>query len=376
MSFSTLRIVTVYLALAITWMAGTHLLSLNYETNNVVGNALSLATVLLIADFAFIGLSALILWLYVWYRDRTRATHICKLRKTLDQLAQSEADMRMIIDNLPDAFFRIDLNGHVEMASPQFAREFGYMPGDELGSRLSDLYMDAEGHDRFIRALSQAGGHLRHHSAAMRHLDGTPMWVSINAAIRYAPNGRAIGAEGIARNVTEQHMMEERLRYLAGHDALTGMCNRIRFEDRLDHAIARARRENRTLALLYLDLDGFKDVNDTYGHHKGDDTLVTIGQRMISVLRDSDTTARMGGDEFAVLLEGGVSLEAAKVVADKIISAVRQPLPGLDITVSASVGVVIYPRDGTDSDTLLRAADQTMYRAKRNGKNRFEMEAY
>lgn len=323
----------------------------------------------------FVLVTGLSMWIFLRREFTRRARSEEALRSTMERLAQSEADLRSIIENLPDAFYRTDLDGRVTMASPHFAREFGFAPEAVIGTRIADHYVEEDGRSRFLAALEEAGGHIRDYGIPMRRKDGKLIWVTANAYIRRDPSGRPLGIEGVARNTTAQHDLEERLRYLAGHDVLTGLCNRIRFEDRLQHAITRARRENRTFALLFLDLDGFKEINDTYGHHKGDEVLVTIAQRLSGVLRDSDSTARMGGDEFAALLEGDISTGDARAVAEKIITAIDTPLPGLALSVSASVGMALYPWDGTDADTLLRCADQAMYRAKRLGKNRLELGA-
>jgi len=369
MSSSATKIVSAYAGLAAAWVVGSD------WTLDMVGLG-ETVVVQNVKGVAFVACTSLLLWVCLRREFARRARSEDALRSTMDRLAQSEADLRSIIENLPDAFYRVDLDGRVVMASPHFAKDFGYAPEEIIGTRIADHYVEVDGRAKFLAALEAAGGQIRNYGVAMRRKDGNPLWVSTNAYLRRDPAGNPIGIEGIARNVTEQHAMEERLRYMAGHDALTGLCNRIRFEDRLQHAIARARRENRTLGLLFLDLDGVKEINDTYGHHKGDEILVVIAQRLATVLRDSDSTARMGGDEFAVLLEGGFSPDAARVVAEKVITTIGAPLPGVELTVSASVGVALYPRDGQDSDALLKSADQSMYRAKRLGKNRFELAPY
>ncbi|KAA0683983.1 diguanylate cyclase domain-containing protein [Roseomonas genomospecies 6] len=363
---SATRIVGLYSGLAIAWVVGS----------DRVLEAAGLGEAVLVQNVkgvVFVLFTALVLLFFLRREFQRRARSEDALRSTLERLAQSEADLRSIIEKLPDAFFRTNLDGRISMASPQFAREFGLTPQTVIGTRIADHYVEEDGRAKFIAALEEAGGEVRDYRVLMRRQDGSTFWISANAYIRRDPAGRPIGVEGIARNTTVQHHMEERLRYLAGHDALTGLCNRIRFEDRLEQAIARAKRENRSFALLFLDLDGFKEVNDTHGHHRGDEVLVTIAQRLSGILRNSDTTARMGGDEFAVLLEGEISPGSARGVAEKIVAAIDHPLPGLDLSVSASVGVALYPGDGTDADMLLRVADQAMYRAKRLGKNRLEL---
>lgn len=368
MTAPAIRIAGAYAVLAIVWVVGSHEL---LDAVGLGGNALVEKS----KGVTFVLVTAILLWFFLRREFTRRARSEEALRSTMERLAQSEADLRSIIENLPDAFYRTDLDGRVIMASPHFAREFGIAPEEVVGTRITDHYVEEDGRDRFIAALKEAGGQIRDYGIPMRRKDGELIWVTANAYIRRDPSGRALGVEGVARNTTAQHHLEERLRYLAGHDMLTGLCNRIRFEDRLQHAIARARRENRSFALLFLDLDGFKEINDTYGHHKGDEVLVIIGKRLAGVLRDSDSTARMGGDEFAALLEGDISTASARAVAEKVIAAIDAPLPDLSHRVSASVGLALYPWDGADADTLLHSADQAMYRAKRLGKNRLELGA-
>lgn len=363
---SATRIVGLYTGLATAWVVGS----------DRVLDAAGLGEVVLIQNVkgtAFVLFTALALWGFLRQEFQRRTRSEDALRSTLERLAQSEADLRSVIEKLPDAFFRTDLDGRVSMASPQFAREFGLTPETVIGTRIADHYVEEDGRAKFLTALKESGGEVRDHRMPMRRQDGSTFWISANAYIRRDPAGRPIGVEGIARNTTAQHHLEERLRYLAGHDALTGLCNRIRFEDRLEHAIARARREDTSFALLFLDLDGFKEVNDTHGHQKGDEVLVTTAQRLSAALRNSDTTARIGGDEFAVLLEGDISVENARAVAEKVIDSIDRPIAGLDLSVSASVGMAFFPSDGADAGVLLRCADQAMYRAKRLGKNRLEL---
>ncbi|MDA8230301.1 MAG: GGDEF domain-containing protein [Magnetospirillum sp.] len=164
---------------------------------------------------------------------------------------------------------------------------------------------------------------------------------------------------------------EKQLERLAHHDALTGLPNRVLFLDRLEHAVHQAHRRNLGLALLYLDLDGFKPVNDTLGHPVGDLLLRAVAERLANCLREDDTLARMGGDEFTVLLQMVADKGDAARVARKIVEALSRPftLQGHDVRISASVGVALYPDHGADGQDLLRAADAAMYHAKALGKN-------
>lgn len=173
--------------------------------------------------------------------------------------------------------------------------------------------------------------------------------------------------------VTRLKKTNEQVLHLAHHDALTGLPNRILFYDRLNQAIARARRDNELIGILYLDLDGFKQVNDMLGHNIGDALLCEAAQRMKACVRDSDTVARMGGDEFTVILCQGKTPENMNRVARKIIDAIDSPflLNGHSCTVSVSIGVSYYPNHGETADELVKIADAAMYAAKQGGKNCF-----
>jgi len=175
------------------------------------------------------------------------------------------------------------------------------------------------------------------------------------------------------RDITEQRRIEEAIRHLAYHDILTGLPNRMLFTDRLVLAIAQAKRHQRIMAVMMLDLDGFKTVNDTHGHHIGDQLLQSVGERLTRTLREGDTLARMGGDEFMVLLPVIKEAANSSQIADKILSAFRQPFfcEGNKLFTSASIGIAVYPADGDDMDTLTKNADTAMYQAKSTGRNQY-----
>lgn len=163
---------------------------------------------------------------------------------------------------------------------------------------------------------------------------------------------------------------EERFRYMAQHDPLTGLANRVLLYDRLEHLLHRSRRSGAGFAILMIDLDGFKQVNDTYGHAAGDALLTVVADRLQTRMRASDTVARIGGDEFAVLLEPTAGSDEAQHVGDSLLAGVKAPIPledGITVSVGGSIGVALWPRDGDDAESLLRAADRAMYRAKENG---------
>jgi diguanylate cyclase (GGDEF)-like protein/PAS domain S-box-containing protein len=174
------------------------------------------------------------------------------------------------------------------------------------------------------------------------------------------------------RDITERKRIEEAIRHLAYHDVLTGLPNRMLFTDRLVLAIAQAKRHQRTMAVMMLDLDGFKTINDTYGHHIGDQLLQGVGDRLSRTLREGDTLARLGGDEFMILLPVIKEAANSSQIADKILSAFREPFicEGNELFTSTSMGIAVYPGDGDDMDALMKHADTAMYRAKGMGRNR------
>ncbi|WP_414519166.1 CHASE2 domain-containing protein [Nostoc sp. PCC 9305] len=181
-------------------------------------------------------------------------------------------------------------------------------------------------------------------------------------------------AAELFRSNNELKLKEDHLRYLAYHDPLTGLSNRKFFAEQLYESLHWAQHNNLLLGLLFIDLDGFKQVNDTLGHETGDRLLMTIAERLSNSLRASDTVSRLGGDEFTVILRAIPNVQIAAKVAEKILSSITKPivLDGYTIRVSASIGISVYPYNSQDSETLMKQADTAMYRAKRLGKNRYE----
>ncbi|MGH2518821.1 MAG: putative bifunctional diguanylate cyclase/phosphodiesterase, partial [Chloroflexota bacterium] len=203
----------------------------------------------------------------------------------------------------------------------------------------------------------------------LRRDDGRDIWVTSSCTRLPAANGAFDGAVVMLKDVTERRLAAEALTHQALHDALTGLPNRTLLQDRLQQAVFSARRENRRIAVLLIDLDRFKDVNDAFGHHYGDLLLKEVGDRLQHALRESDTVARLGGDEFAVILTSCLEIEDAKLAAVKILKALDEPfiIEQQNLRVAGSIGVVVHPDHGEDVNTLLRRADVAMYAAKREG---------
>jgi diguanylate cyclase (GGDEF)-like protein/PAS domain S-box-containing protein len=205
--------------------------------------------------------------------------------------------------------------------------------------------------------------------------DGSHGWMWARGEVVFDAMGNAIGIQGIAQDITERKRAEVKLKRIAHYDLLTNLPNRVLLADRLSQAMVQCQRRNKSLAVAYLDLDGFKAVNDTYGHDVGDKLLTTVSQRMKEALREGDTLARIGGDEFIAVLVDLDNTGDKNPVLKRLLKATAEPVAVGDaaMKVSVSIGVTLYPQDGVDADQLIRHADQAMYVAKQAGKNRYHL---
>ena len=203
--------------------------------------------------------------------------------------------------------------------------------------------------------------------------DGRETWVLTTKVPLKNRRGQTIGTMGIAHNITDRKQAEVRVQYMALHDSLTGLPNRVLLEDRLTQAIALARRNEKSVAVLMLDLDRFKNVNDSFGHYLGDRLLEAVSVRLQACLRESDIIARLGGDEFVIGIPLVDANQDVETVAQKVIDTLDEPfeIEGHTLQISASMGISIYPANGESSEALLQFADAAMYEAKKNGRNIF-----
>jgi diguanylate cyclase (GGDEF)-like protein/PAS domain S-box-containing protein len=269
-----------------------------------------------------------------------------------------------------------DASGNVIEANAAFCSITGYSHEELIGQNLRILQSGHQGaslYESMWQTITRTG----HWKGELwnRNKEGElyATWLSISAISNDA--GEVTNYVGISSDITQIKQHEKQLERIAHYDALTGLPNRTLLGDRLKQAIAQAVREQNMLAICYLDLDGFKLINDTMGHEAGDRVLIEIAQRIPRTLRGSDTVARLGGDEFVILLLGLERGDECSRTLDRLLAAIAEPIDimGNPFVVGASIGVSIYPLDDEDMDTLLRHADQAMYAAKQSGKNRFHL---
>jgi diguanylate cyclase (GGDEF)-like protein/PAS domain S-box-containing protein len=280
---------------------------------------------------------------------------------------QQRSRMAAIVTSSGDAI--IGLAGRAIVTDWNVGAEhlFGYSAQEMVGRSVERL-IPPECGDQLaqIRKRLNRGEPIQDFETQRLRKDGTRVDVSISISPVVDTAGRIIGAAVVARDITERKHLEDQLRRQALHDELTGLPNRTLLQERLSQQILTARREHTPLTLLLVDLDRFKEINDTFGHHYGDLLLQQIGPRLRGVLRDSDTVARLGGDEFGILLPT-TDTESAITVAQHLLRKLEAPfeLDGQPVEIGASIGVASYPAHGSDTATLLRQADVAMYVAKR-----------
>ncbi|HZP58048.1 MAG TPA: EAL domain-containing protein [Dehalococcoidia bacterium] len=294
-----------------------------------------------------------------------------------EAMRQSEERFRSLVQNASDLITVIEPDTTVRYQSPSIERVLGYAAAEILGTRLAEL-IHIDDVARVLAVLSDAShnpGSTATAEARVRRRDGA--WRDLEFIGTDQCTNPAIGGFVLnIRDVTERKSLEQQLRHQALHDPLTQLANRTRFADRLGHALIRATRTGQLVAVLFMDLDNFKGVNDSLGHSAGDQLLTQVAERVQACLRPGDTVARLGGDEFAILLEDVAAVEDATAVTQRIFEHLEPPfrLEGKELIVRASVGIAVSaPGEATEADALLRDADVAMYVAKSHGKGRYEV---
>ena len=290
-------------------------------------------------------------------------------RKSAEQrIRESEQRYRLLFERNAAGVCVATLEGRIEDCNETFAAMLGYERNEIIGTRLYDLYwVPAEREE--LDALLKMAQTLAGVEMDLRRKDGTRMWVLQNLTL----SDDSIYMTVV--DISDRKRAEEQIEFHAYHDVLTHLPNRKLFMDRLRQNLTHSRRAGKSLAVMFIDLDEFKAVNDTLGHTAGDEVLLEMAKRLTACVRGEDTVARLGGDEFSIVLSELRRPEDAGRVAEKIISAVQRPvmIGNTPAGVSASIGIALYPVDGIDAESLLRNADSAMYRAKESGRNNYQL---
>lgn len=302
---------------------------------------------------------------------------VTNLKQVKGELEKSQDQLQSIIQNVMDGIITTSESGEIKGFNPAAEQIFGYLQQEVLGKNVKILMPepDRSQHDTYVSRYLQTGQSKiigvrgREVTALRKNGEQFPLEISISEMVL----GESRYFIGIVRDITERKLVEQQLAHFAHHDYLTGLPNRILFLNSLGNLIHLAKRNKYKVATLFLDLDGFKQINDTLGHGAGDQLLQEVAKRLKEVIRASDVLARVGGDEFTFALNDIGSEQNAALMANKIIASLSAPfdLEGRQYHVGGSVGVSIFPDDSEDIEKLIMQADAAMYLAKQNGKNTY-----
>ena len=321
-----------------------------------------------------------------WDRLTGRATgrfgigrNVTERRQAQDALKSSEERYRTIIENIGDGYYEVAPNGNILFANDACCRVTGRTREKIIGIGFRDVFFKEDIGDiiRIYKHTFMTGEPQKGLVKRLKRPDGREQYVEFSVSLKKDGDGKPSGFMGIIHDVTERRKYEEMIQRMAYHDALTGLPNRLLFRDRLVMAIAQAKRNGEHMAVMMLDLDKFKEINDTRGHDVGDSVLRSFTERINKRLRAGDTFARTGGDEFMIIMPRIRRREDLSMLGKTLVGALEAPVTlGLaTLKFSVSIGIAIYPRDGLDFDALVKNADTAMYLAKERGGNTYEIYA-
>ena len=288
---------------------------------------------------------------------------------------KAERELRLaakVMDTVSNAIMVADADARIQLINPAFTEITGYSPEEAIGRNPSILRSGRQS-DEFYKEMWGKIHSEDHWEGEIwnKHKDGHiyPEWLTIN--VMRDEDGALSHFVSTFIDITERKKIEHKLTYLAHHDNLTGLPNRLLFIDRLMHALQMASRNGKKAGVVFIDIDGFKPVNDQYGHDIGDELLQSIAERFLNCVRNSDTLARIGGDEFVVIMENVNGIDDMQAVSRKVLDALKAPfeLGDVSCSIGASIGISIYPDDSQDLDDLIKYADTAMYLAKSSGRN-------
>jgi diguanylate cyclase (GGDEF)-like protein/PAS domain S-box-containing protein len=307
--------------------------------------------------------------------NRVMEAEIAERKRVEENLAESKNHLRMIIDSEPDCLKLITADGTILDMNPAGLAMIEADSKEQVIGKCIYQLVSPENQSAFMSLNERVfSGESETLEFEIVGLKGTHRWLETHAVPFRNTKGEIIAHMSNTRDITERKQTEERLSYLANYDLLTGLPNRILLFDRLEQAIPRVRWQKRLVAVLFLDLDNFKQINDTLGHNTGDLLLKAVGERLTRFVRQGDTVARLGGDEFVLVLADLAKAEDVPQIAQKILDGLSKPfdLEGVEIFTGASIGITLDPTDGEDPETLLKNADAAMYKAKEQGRNHYQ----
>ena len=304
-----------------------------------------------------------------------RRLHESSVRK----LRENESLVRALYESAQDAIVVMDAERRISYWNPAAAHIFGYTNDEAIGQNLHSMLAPSrykmEYEPALLKFQHSGRGDAIEKTLELKALRKSGEEFSMELSLSAVQLKDGWHAVGIIRDISERKQAEETIRQMAYHDSLTGLPNRKLFSDRTEIALAQAGRSQKNVAVIMLDLDNFKDINDTLGHDVGDHLLKTAAERLKAAMRKSDTVARFGGDEFVLLLPELKGIEGASRVAQKIVVSFRKPflINTHQLIVTASIGIAVYPDDGSDESALLKNADIAMYQAKQAGRDRYQV---
>lgn len=323
---------------------------------------------------------------YMWFEDKVslfkneqgRVYGLLGVARDVTERKEAEARLHMLsgaLEQTADSVVITDRDGIIEYVNPACEEMTGYSRTESLGKRPDLIKSGMQSREFYERMWSTIlAGDVFKDVFINRRKSGEFYFEEKTISPLKDASGRITHFIATGKDISERVAVQERLQYLAHHDALTELPNRVLFLDRLKQAMALGRRYNRLVAVLFLDLDNFKIVNDTLGHHAGDRLLQGVAERLSKCVRSRDTVARLGGDEFAIILEEVASVDDVSPIAEKILESLSTSfeVDERPVQISTSIGISLFPNDGTDFQILLRHADAAMYRAKQQGRNNYQ----
>lgn len=301
---------------------------------------------------------------------------ITERRKAERRLRESEACFRHIMEHAPLGVAVTDLDGRFIHVNEAMCGIVGWSQEELEGKAISDITFPADLaiSQEQMKKLIAGECPVAKYEKRYLHKNGRQLWVQVSISLERDGAGAPQYFIHVAEDIGKRKEAERRISYLAQHDRMTGLPNRDLFLDRLSRSIAHARRKHQKLVLFFLDLDGFKAINDNFGHEAGDTVLKVVARRLLSCIRDVDTAARLGGDEFAVIFEEINQPQDVAPIAKKIIRDLSEPIPTgnqAECRIGVSIGIAVYPENGDEIDRLMSAADDAMYASKSQGKGTY-----